>query len=84
VEGAIREWRGGEGGRLLTRGMPAKQSCICPELSERGGSQIVVLVEICFISNAVSGSGLGGAVAGCTWDCDLHGFRGVREWRARS
>jgi len=64
--------------------MPAKQTGVCTELSERGGSEIVVLVEICFISNAVSGSCLGGAVAGRTWDCDLHGFRGVREWRARS
>jgi len=64
--------------------MPAKQTGVCAELSERSGSQVVVLVEICFISNAVSGSGLGGEVVRRTWDCDLHAFSGARDERAKS
>lgn len=71
----------------MTRGMPAKQTGVCTELSEWDGGQVVVVVKVCLISNGVSGNASvrppSGSI-GCTWDCDLHAFRSARDWQARS
>lgn len=56
MERTIGEWRRGEGGRILTRDMPAKYTSVCARLSEWDGSQVVVFVEICFISNDINGT----------------------------
>ena len=70
----------------MARGVSAKQTGVCPGLSEWDGSQIVVVLEICFISNGVKvyiPARPPGEV-GRTWDCDLHAFRSARVWWARS
>ena len=52
MKGAIGEWRRAEGGRFLTRRLPAEETSVCAEL--RYGCQVFLLVEICFVSRDVN------------------------------